>query len=514
MAENTKAKSEKKINPKNLAALLIVICGNIILYLTVWMLQSYDQIYFDQILFQLKTTTQGVQGGIAIGGVLEVGGLTLLTTLIDVLIYMLLSGKFRVKLWKSKKYSKYCSSKACRLFIKRILTVSLGVFLACVMVFITQLDVFAYVHTISTESDFISEHYVDPENVNLTFPEKKRNLIYIFLESMENTFADPTSCENVPVDLIPELTALADENISFSNTEGVGGALAFAGTTWTAAAMVSQTSGVTVKVPIGADVYGSEEDFMPGVYSLGEILRKNGYNQTLIVGSDAEFHGRRAYFTQNGNYEIVDTVSLKEDGRLDEDYHEWWGFEDEKLFSFAKEELIRLSAEDKPFNLTLLTVDTHFPDGYECRLCGDEYDNQYARVLSCSSRQVAEFIEWIKAQPFYEDTTIILSGDHLTMDSEFLEGISEEYVRTTYNCFINPAVEPVREKERLFGTFDMFPTTLAAMGVKIDGDRLALGTNLFSDEETLTEMYGFEVLDGELQYRSEYYNEELLEMEE
>ena len=37
---------------------------------------------------------------------------------------------------------------------------------------------------------------------------------------------------------------------------------------------------------------------------------------------------------------------------------------------------------------------------------------------------------------------------------------------------------------------DLFQTTLAAMGTKIDGDRLGLGTNLYSDKETLAERYG------------------------
>jgi phosphoglycerol transferase len=126
---------------------------------------------------------------------------------------------------------------------------------------------------------------------------------------------------------------------------------------------------------------------------------------------------------------------------------------------------------------------------------------------------VADFVEWIKSQPFYANTTIIITGDHLTMDSEFLEDIGENYVRTVYNCIINSPVEPAMEKNRQFGSFDMFPTTLAALGVEIRGNRLGLGTNLFSDEKTLTEMYGFEALDRELQLRSLYYNEELLEME-
>ena len=165
-------------------------------------------------------------------------------------------------------------------------------------------------------------------------------------------------------------------------------------------------------------------------------------------------------------------------------------------------------------NLTMLTADSHFPDGYVCRLCREEYDRQYPNVLRCSSRQVVEFVKWIQEQPFYENTTIVISGDHLTMDSNLLEGLDEEYVRTTYNCFINAAVKPVNEKNREFGTFDMFPTTLAAMGVQIEGERLGLGTNLFSGVKTLTERYGFETVDEELLKNSELYNEELLEMDE
>ena len=42
----------------------------------------------------------------------------------------------------------------------------------------------------STYSTFIDDNYVDPSSVNITFPEQKRNLIYIFLESMEMTYAD------------------------------------------------------------------------------------------------------------------------------------------------------------------------------------------------------------------------------------------------------------------------------------------------------------------------------------
>ena len=53
---------------------------------------------------------------------------------------------------------------------------------------------------------------------------------------------------------------------------------------------------------------------------------------------------------------------------------------------------------------------------------------------------------------------------------------------------------------------DMFPSTLASMGVTIQGERLGLGTNLFSAEPTLAEQYGIETIDEELVKESKFFD--------
>ena len=52
---------------------------------------------------------------------------------------------------------------------------------------------------------------------------------------------------------------------------------------------------------------------------------------------------------------------------------------------------------------------------------------------------------------------------------------------------------------------DMFPTVLYALGFDIEGDRLGLGTNLFSSEQTLAEKFGYAYIDEELSKSSLYY---------
>lgn len=486
-------------NRKRALALLLLLSGNFLLFFTIWLFGKYDQPYVDQLIFQLKSSSEGAQTALINSAAIRVGLFGIVLTVIETFAYVFLTGGHRFSFFKNQA----------------MLLAVISLLFSAVL-FATSLQLFPYIETTAMESDFIEEHYADPDQVSLQFPARRRNLIYIFLESMENTFSTMNAGEPITDNYIDELSALANGNINFSNTPGMGGAYSYPGTTWTAAAMATQTCGLPVKMEVGADedAYGAGEDFLPGAISLGEILEQQGYRQLLLVGSDAEFHGRKEYFTQHGNYEIVDTVSLKEQNRLPEDYAVWWGFEDQKLFAFAKEELTRLAESGEPFNFTMLTADTHFPDGYECPLCGDAYNEQYANVLACSSRQIYDFIHWIEEQPFYENTTIVTSGDHLTMDADFLDDMDENYTRTIYNCIINAPIEPVQEKERQFGTFDMFPTTLAAMGVKIEGDRLGLGTNLFSTEQTLTEQYGYERLTEEIQKNSEFYNRKILEMEE
>lgn len=57
---------------------------------------------------------------------------------------------------------------------------------------------------------------------------------------------------------------------------------------------------------------------------------------------------------------------------------------------------------------------------------------------------------------------------------------------------------------------DMFPTILDSIGIKIEGNRLGLGTNLFSEEKTLAELYGYDYLFQELKKKSNFYNKKLL----
>ena len=114
-------------------------------------------------------------------------------------------------------------------------------------------------------------------------------------------------------------------------------------------------------------------------------------------------------------YKIWDYLSAIEEKRMTADQKVWWGYSDNDLFKYAKEQLTEISKKNEPFNYTMLTVDTHFTDGYECASCGNNFEDQYSNVIRCSSKKVSEFVEWIQNQPLYENTTIMVKEQYIML---------------------------------------------------------------------------------------------------
>ena len=502
---DTKTKKRRQLLPwiSRAAGFLLVTVSFLCFFAARWYASVYGQLGFDSVLYTLFSGLNGMDSGL----ILSFLGAVLPGTLVcsAVVCFVLL---FRSR---KKIVLTLFERLRLRLFPLHPLASAVAVLMVCGCLIhhaAADVELDEYLKNLASLSTIYEEEYRDPKTTQITFPEKKRNLIYIYLESMEISYMSTEENGALPYNTIPEMYALAQKNINFSPNEDVGGFESVTGTTWTIGAMVAQSSGVPLKTPPGIDGngYGQDGNFLPGLTTIYDVLHENGYYQTIMMGSDAAFGGRLQYFSCHNMDVIYDIHSARACGIVPPDYQVWWGMEDMHLFAYAKQELTKIAAQDQPFAFTLLTVDTHHAGGYFCEKCTNTYDEQYENVFACSSRQVDEFVQWIQQQPFYENTTIVLVGDHPSMDYDYARrNIPEEYTRTMYNCFINAAAVPVRTTNRHFSTMDMFPTTLAAMGCTIEGDRLGLGINLFSETPTLLEVMGYTAFNDAVAATSQYY---------
>lgn len=479
---------------KKTAKIIIIISLSIAFFLTIsisWLYGNFGHLTLEEIVFHLKVPMEGTSTDMIWKYLIQCPWKVIaLTIIVSILLIN------RMNATENQKD------------VKVSVRIAIFLFVASITYIIISTNIIGYVYNQTNDSTFIAEEYVNPEEVNVEFLDEKKNLIYIFLESMETTFYSTENGGLSENELMPEIAQLAKKYEDFSDTDTLGGAYALNGSTWTIAAMTAQTAGVPLKIGIEGNSLSEYSSFLDGAHTIGEILEDKGYHNFLLLGSDAVFGGRKNLFEQHGNYEIWDLESAMAEQRITEKV--WWGYSDDMLFEFAKEKILKLSQEDKPFNFTMLTVDTHFPDGYVCEECPNKWDEQYKNVISCSSAMVGEFVEWIQAQDFYEDTTIVIAGDHLTMQKNFFELEDEqEYDKKVVNVIINSAVEPTKTN-RKYSTFDLYPTTLAAIGATIEGNKLGLGTNLFSDELTLIERYGKKDVNKELRKVSKFYDNNIL----
>lgn len=427
----------------------------------------------------------------------------LLFLIIISLFYNVLINKEIIIKLKKKSYKIYPID-----FIRKhkvIWTIVFVVLSLVIAIFNLNLD--DYYKNVISKSTFIEDNYVMyPDSIVFN---EKRNLIYIVVESLETTMFTKDQGGDWNYEVNSELYNLLNEegSIYFSATDKVAGMSSQSGGSWTTAAIVSNSTGLPFKIPINGNSYHSD-NFMNGAYAIGDLLKDNGYYNEVISAARTNFGGLQEFYTKHGDYSIIDIDNLNEyNFSYDDSDIGPWGFNDNYLFEIAKERLKIVSQKEEPFNMSLITIDTHPNDGFIGDYSVSDYNVQYENVYATESKLLYEFITWIKQQDFYPNTTIVIVGDHLNMQTEFFKECSNRYI---YNVIINSAVTTTNTKNRIFTAVDMYPTTVAAIGGTIKKDQLGLGINLFSDKKTLAEIYGLSEFNSNLDKNSLFYNTYIL----
>ena len=375
-------------------------------------------------------------------------------------------------------------------------------FAATIALFCYNIPISDYIHILNNEpeknaaySKFFVENYVNPDSVRITPPEHKRNLILIYLESLETTFSDKEHGGYQDTNLIPEITELAQQNISFGkNKEHIGGGLDASGSGSTFSSMVSRSLGIP-------DVINYKKTPIFHHYkSLYKILDDNGYKQIFFQGNPGLYNEFRYFVIDQKVSEAYGTDDLIQ--RLGINVAELikkQGFKnvpDKDVFQFAN---TILDTIPEPFSLTFFTIDTHAPSGlYDPDCISTKEDNEDERLkvsARCVSRELNNFLAGLESKPFYNNTSIVIFGDHLFMGTRLVKGAPN---RKWINIFVNPSKAPISEEKRLFTDIDMFPTILSSINFKIEGDKLGFGTDLFSDKKTLIERIGLDSLNKEI----------------
>ncbi len=482
---------------------IILIISNIIFCVAYYIITVLKEVNFYEMIYYFTSDTTGTGPDIILDGI---KACFFIFILIMFLILLPISNfKKNISInTKNKKINIYPT-----IFHEHKLLYSIIILITSVLIIFKTMSFDKFIESRSKTTNIYETYYKKPNNVKVTFPEQKNNLVLVYLESMESSLTSLENGGTFPTSRIRELEDLALENINFSNTEKLGGAYNLTLTSWTLASTVAGTSG-TPLLNQKQIKYKEEKRIIPSITTLGDLLEKENYNLEIIQGSNIKFAGVDKYFKAHGNYEIFDINTAKERGYIPSYYNVWWGFEDKKLFEYSKNEILNLASKEEPFAISIFTMDTHFKDGYLDESCEELFEDKLSNSYACSSKMVNEFVSWLKEQDFYENTTIVLIGDHLTMQNEYYNDYPN-YTRTIYNAFINSRVNSENTKNREFSSLDMYPTILSSLGAKVEDEQLGFGVNLFSNKKTMIETLGKEKFNTEILKNSKYYIKKILE---
>ena len=254
-----------------------------------------------------------------------------------------------------------------------------------------------------------------------SIPQPALNLVYIYGESLERTYFDNDAFPG----LTPELGALKNEGLDFTHTAQLPG------TDYTIAGMVASQCGIPLFAPFEGNASASMSSFFPHNLCLGDILKNSGYENHFVQGANLRFAGKDVFLKSHGFDHLTGAEELK--GRVaDPAYRNDWGFYDDTVLDEVWQQYQQLSQSGKRFSLFALTVDTHHPDGFVSRTCErksyaiDGKANQSFSAVTCSQQHIAALINKIKASPWFKNTVIVVSSDHLAMNNTAWKYLSKQ----------------------------------------------------------------------------------------
>ncbi|MGC3955607.1 MAG: sulfatase-like hydrolase/transferase [Propionicimonas sp.] len=313
-------------------------------------------------------------------------------------------------------------------------------------------------------------YYVQPE-LGRT-PAKPKNLITIYLESMENTFADSDLFGRNLLSELDEATAgWARYDTLRQYPEGG----------WTMAGIVGTQCGIPLKsrllvAGINPNDFGERMDsYLPGADCLGDLLERAGYSNSYVGGASTRFAGKDTFLTDHG-YTSIRGREHWEPQESPADISVW-GLSDHRMFAHAADALDELRATGQPYHLAMLTLDTHEPGGIYPS-CSTDDRVPMATAITCSTRALAGFLAHAEAVGALEDTVIVVMGDHLKATSEGgyykteLEGTADRSIALR---IWSP--DPVEFSRENADQFSLLPTVLELLGFAPPDGRAGLGVS-------------------------------------
>ncbi|WP_349409210.1 LTA synthase family protein [Pseudalkalibacillus sp. SCS-8] len=225
-------------------------------------------------------------------------------------------------------------------------------------------------------------------------------------------------------------------------------------------------------------------------YATPEILKGEGYHNVVFHGNNKSFWNRDIMYNTLGYDDFISEAyyTITEDNQIN------YGLKDRPFF---KQSMDHLNKMPQPFYARFITLTNHHPYKYTLDdqmintfETGDPIVDRYPVTVRYTDEAIKEFIEGLKAEGLYEDSIIIIYGDHYGISERHNDAMAE-VLGKEITPFENVQLQRVplvihipgqggKTISKVGGQIDLKPTILHLLGIKTEG--IHFGTDLFSKE--------------------------------
>ncbi|AYK64445.1 LTA synthase family protein [Bacillus subtilis] len=226
-----------------------------------------------------------------------------------------------------------------------------------------------------------------------------------------------------------------------------------------------------------------------------EILKNSGYYSAVLHANNKSFWNRDLMYDSFGYDSFFDINSYD----VTDENSVGWGLKDKEFFEQSSELMKNLP---QPFYSRLITLTNHFPfDLDEEDQLIDEYDsssqtlNKYFPTVRYQDEALKRFIEKLKEDWLYDNSVIVLYGDHYGISENHNEAMGE-FLGKEITPFEEVQLQKVPLVIHIPGITDKKPQTIETVGGQIDirptlmnllgidtKDQIQFGNDLLSDEK-------------------------------
>lgn len=222
------------------------------------------------------------------------------------------------------------------------------------------------------------------------------------------------------------------------------------------------------------------------------MLKDYGYTSAVFHGNKGTFWNRNVIYNQFGydeffdadSYDTSDPKNMAEYGLLDK--------------PFFEQSIPLIESLPQPFYTKFITVAHHFPYKMDQELTtiekattGDTSVDNYFQTARYADEALAQFFAYLKESGLYDNTMIVMYGDHYGISNNHNRAMSELIGQE-----VTPVVHADLQQVPLLiyvpgmeggvnhtygGQIDLLPTVMHLLGVETQ-DRIYFGTDLLSED--------------------------------